>query len=473
MELEQLKLEVEAYVDEVWDDVLKDIDRLVRINSVEDIMHPAPEAPFGPAVAHALDTALGIAAKLGLKPHNIAGFIGYGELPGEKPETLATIAHCDIVPIGEGWTFDPLALTVHDGYLIGRGTQDDKGPLVLSLYAAGFFARKAASGAAPLPYTIHTIIGANEETHMGDVDHYLNVCGQPAFLFTPDADFPLICGEKGIFQGALESDVAIGAHALFDIMGGTAPNAVPGSAMAIVRANAAELPAAENIQVTPEGKGLARITAAGKGGHASTPEGTVNAIAILDSYLLEHIALEPAERRFLEMSLRVCSATDGSAEGIACADEVFGKLTCIGGMIFAKDGHLVQTIDCRYPTCMTGAGITAALERLGAECGARVKVLENKEPFYTDPESAPIQAMLKTYSEYTGREGKAFVIGGGTYARKFARGAAFGPHDDAEPTPDWVGSEHGPDEGISEEAMKRALKIYIVSIARLMELDLA
>ena len=38
--------------------------------------------------------------------------------------------------------------------------------------------------------------------------------------------------------------------------------------------------------------------------------------------------------------------------------------------------------------------------------------------------------------------------------------------------PEWVGIEHGPDEGVSEECLKRALKIYIVSIARLMELDL-
>ena len=473
MSLEQVKLEAEAYVDEAWDDLLADIDRLVRINSVEDPFNTAPGAPFGPGVAKALDTALGIAEKLGLEPHNLDGYIGYGELAGEKPEALATIAHCDIVPVGEGWTFEPLALTVHDGYLIGRGTQDDKGPLVLSLYAAGFFARKAAAGAAPLPYTLHTIIGANEETHMGDVEHYLSACGQPAFLFTPDAEFPLICGEKGIFQGALKSTEAVGANALVDIKGGTAPNAVPGSAFAIVKADAATLPAAANIEVTPEGDGLARIAAKGKGGHASIPEGTVNAIAILDEYLLKNVELTPAERSFLEMSLRICSATDGSAEGIVCADEVFGALTCVGGVIFIMDGQLNQTVDCRYPTCMTGEGVADALAKLGSEYGATLKVLENKEPFYTDPESAPIKAMLQTYEEYTGREGKAFVIGGGTYARKFARGTAFGPHDDAEPTPDWVGMEHGPDEGISEEAMKRALKIYIVSIARLMELDLS
>ena len=35
-----------------------------------------------------------------------------------------------------------------------------------------------------------------------------------------------------------------------------------------------------------------------------------------------------------------------------------------------------------------------------------------------------------------------------------------------------MGIEHGPDEAVSEESLRRALKIYIVSIARLMELEL-
>ncbi|MBF0975662.1 MAG: peptidase M20, partial [Atopobium sp.] len=56
----------------------------------------------------------------------------------------------------------------------------------------------------------------------------------------------------------------------------------------------------------------------------------------------------------------------------------------------------------------------------------------------------------------------------------FKRAVAFGPYDSkaAKDLPEWVGMEHGPDEGISEEWLKRALKIYIVSIARLMQLDL-
>ena len=65
------------------------------------------------------------------------------------------------------------------------------------------------------------------------------------------------------------------------------------------------------------------------------------------------------------------------------------------------------------------------------------------------------------------------VIGGGTYARNFAKACAFGPNIESKPLPSWIGPEHGADEGVSEELLRTALQIYIVSIARLMRLTLA
>ena len=38
--------------------------------------------------------------------------------------------------------------------------------------------------------------------------------------------------------------------------------------------------------------------------------------------------------------------------------------------------------------------------------------------------------------------------------------------------PEWAGLMHGPNEGASEAQLKQALKIYILAIFRLMELDL-
>ena len=93
-------------------------------------------------------------------------------------------------------------------------------------------------------------------------------------------------------------------------------------------------------------------------------------------------------------------------------------------------------------------------------------------PFLTDPETPEVQTLVRTYNELSGDNGKAFTIGGGTYARHFARAVAFGPDVEGTPRPAWLGYEHGADEGMPEEQLKLALKIYIVSLIRLMELDL-
>ena len=42
-----------------------------------------------------------------------AGVVEYGD--PDNPDTLGILGHLDIVPLGEGWTKQPLALTVNDG----------------------------------------------------------------------------------------------------------------------------------------------------------------------------------------------------------------------------------------------------------------------------------------------------------------------------------------------------------------------
>ena len=195
MDEQQLKADVDAFVDEVWEDVVADIRTLVKIESVEDLEHAEPGKPWGPAANDALVAAEKIASRLGLEVTDLDGYIGYGDLPGVSEDYIATIAHTDIVPLGLGWTFPALDVTRKDGYLIGRGVLDDKGPFVLSLYAAHFFARQVEATGRKLPYTLRCIIGNNEETAMADVKHYLKRCPEPLFCFSPDADFPLICGD--------------------------------------------------------------------------------------------------------------------------------------------------------------------------------------------------------------------------------------------------------------------------------------
>lgn len=68
------------------------------------------------------------------------------------------------------------------------------------------------------PYSMRFIFGANEETGMADVTWYLEKYESPAFLFTPDADFPVCYGEKGGYDGCITS-APIADPVILDISG--------------------------------------------------------------------------------------------------------------------------------------------------------------------------------------------------------------------------------------------------------------
>ena len=468
----ELKAQVDAFADEVWEDVVKDIAALVKHESVEDLDHAEPGKPWGPAANDALVEAENIARRMGFDVTDVDGYMGFAQVAGEKDAYVATIAHTDIVPLGLGWNFPALEVTRKDGWLIGRGVLDDKGPFVVSLYAAEFFRRQVAATGKKLPYTLRCLIGNNEETGMGDLPYYLERYDEPAFCFSPDADFPVICGEKGVYGGEFTTKHPVAGSVIVELDGGTVRNAIPGLATATLRADASQLPAAKNITVEPAGDGLMRVSAHGKGGHASMPQGTVNAIGLLARYLLDCKVCTVEEEEFLRLEVQLTEGDYGKATGIATEDDKFGPLTCIAGTVRTVDDHFVQSIDSRYPTSTTGEAITAQMISIAERFDCEYRCTDDAVPFYIDPSSPEIQVLLDTYGEYTGEKAEAFCIGGGTYARHFKRAVAFGPHLDHADAPAWVGMEHGPDEGILEDDLKQALKIYIVAIARLMELDL-
>ena len=462
-----LESEIGSYLEKDWDNIVADIERVVRIESTEDLPAAAPGAPFGPGPRAALTEALNIARDMGFEVHDVDGYVGYADLPGESDTQIGIIGHVDVVPAGPGWTVEPFAVTRREGYLMGRGVIDDKGPIITTLHAVKFWLDKGEK----LPYTIRIIFGANEETGMDDVPYYRERFADPAFLFTPDAEFPVSYGEKGLYDGAFTSKRFEGG-VLVNIEGGAATNAVPGLAHAIVRADAAALPQAAGIVVTDEGDGTARIDAHGKAAHASLPHLGVSAIDMLVAYLLENDLLTADERAYFELVRKLTSATDGSKLGIKASDEHFGELTVVGGTISMEGGCVKQTLDCRFPTTIAPDKLTERLGTLAAEAGATYEATREVEPFLIDPDSGYVQALLSAYNEATGEDAKPFTQGGGTYARKFSCAASFGPEMPWVEMPEWAGGMHGPDETVPEDLLKQAFKIYALTIARLMELDL-
>lgn len=464
---EKLLHEVDEYIESVWEDVISDITALVAIDSVEDLASARPGAPWGEGPEKALELALDIAERLGLEAHNDDGYIGYADLKGADDAQIATIGHVDTVPVGTGWRYSPYEVARQDGCIVGRGVADDKGPTVLSLYAAKYFLEK---GITPR-HNLRCIIGCNEETGMSDVVYYNEHHDQPDFLFTPDSSFPAGYGEKGFYQAFITSAELPADRIVAKIEGGIVSNAVAGDAFALVRADASTLPEAERITVSEE-DGFARIDAHGIGGHASMPEGTINAIGLLVGYLLDNGLFSEAEEGFLRLVQRILSSYDGSSIGVDCTDEYFDALTLIGGIIKTEGNRFVQSIDSRFPTTMSAEKLTAVLSELAAACGATVEPGHTMAPFVTDPASAPIRILADTFNEVAGVEMEPYTMGGGTYARHFKSAASFGPaFDERFVKPEWVGDEHGPNEGILEENLKFGLKVYILTLLRLMEVD--
>ena len=462
MEYSSLQAQARRFVQQHQEEIIADIARLVAIKSVGG--EAAPGAPFGPGPRSALTAALEIAAGMGLQCEDFE-VLGRASVPGSGDKTVGIVAHLDVVPEGGGWNSDPYTLTQTDGWLIGRGVVDDKGPAVLALWAARFFALQPERPR----HGIEVLLGTDEECGMRDLKQYLAAHRAPDFAFTPDGAFPVCNGEKGGFAGEFVSAPLGGV--LLDFGGGFAHNVVPDHAEALVRLAPSELPAAEGISVTacPEG---ARIEAVGVAAHASTPEGSRSAIGMIAAYLLGLSAVAGAERAALELVRDLAVSHDGEKLGIASQDGIFTPLTIIGGQIWMKDGVLSQNLDCRYPTSITGEEIAARLAERAKTAGMRLEKVSFNPPFYIEPDSPAILALRGTYRELTGKDDAPFTMGGGTYARCMPNAVSFGIEDETMEYPPFAGPIHAANEGFPVDKLIEALVLFICALGRLMETDL-
>ena len=464
--MENLQNKVIEFVKENESNIVQDIKDICAIKSL--LGPAAPNAPFGKENRECLDLALSICKRLGLDTVDCEGYMGYAEIKGEKEEYIASIAHLDVVPEGNGWKADPFTVREVDGWLIGRGVCDDKGPAILTMYMLKFFKDNYET----LPYTLRALFGCEEETGMRDLDYYLEHYPAPVFAFTPDANFPVCCGEKGQASGDLVS-AKIENGNVVDFTAGVASNVIPDRATIRVKTNGKALPEVENIEITLDGD-VAALKAYGIGGHAAMPEGTINEIGMLVKYFLDKELLTEEETLFLNLLKELHASDYGEGMGVASDDGIFSPLTFIGGMMKLEDGCFVQNFNCRFPTSTNGEKIKAQLAEKMATVGGTTANISTVEPLYVDQNGEAIQALLKAYNDATGKNEKPYTIGGGTYAHHFPSAAAFGIEPCESETdyfPDFVGRIHGAEEGYDIKGFMKALEILIMATAKLMEIE--
>ena len=454
----EYNVKLDAALKALEGDMIETLQRWIRVPSVR-AERSADNAPFGADIRRALDTAMADVARLGMTPRDIDGYCMDAEI-GEGSETIAVLAHLDVVPEGDGWDHDPYGAEIVDGMMIGRGTSDDKGPGVAAL-----FAMKAIRDAGiPMKRKCRLILGCDEECGMQDLEYYEKKIGLPDMGFSPDASFPLINTEKGIT--GMELRAQIKDERLISIACGTRSNVVPGTAVALVKGDCREA-AAEAFVVEEEDcsletelvEGCTKITVTGVPAHASTPHLGKNAGKMLLA-VLEGMGIggEP-------VSLLVEAAGEGDAGvnlGISGSDAVSGPLTINLGLLSVKDGVMSVTFDCRYPVFFNAHAVHATVGKRLAPAGFEMIPGRISEPHHVPEKSELVVKLMDVYNTITGTQAKPFAIGGGTYARHLKEGVAYGMLFPGDPE-----LEHQANEAIKLESLVKAARIYAYGIVAL------
>lgn len=434
----------------------------IRIRSVQQ---PAQEgAPYGPGVQQCLEHALAAARALGFATVDLDHQMGWCEY-GTGDEMIAVLGHLDVVPEGDGWSFDPFGGIVQEGKVFGRGSMDDKGPTMAALYA---LAALRDSG-LPLRRRIRLLFGTNEETGSADMKYYKAHGGEmPVMGFTPDGEYPVINGEKGIITVDYTTRYTqSGPVQLTSITGGTAHNIVPAAARAEIvcpaeqKAQLMQLVAGERISCTETPQGFT-LQAAGVSAHGATPEIGINAIGLLAMALDKLPLSAQAAARIHFIAETIGLDTTGAKLGIALQDEASGALSFNLGTIEGDAEGFTVRINYRYPVTFTYDDCAPACTRAFAEAGFAMGNESHKACLYMPEDCALVKTLLGVYAQETGLPAKAKSIGGGTYAKAIPNVVAFGPIFPGDEV-----REHKPDEFIEVDKLMKNMHIYAQALYQL------
>ncbi|MCI1987035.1 MAG: dipeptidase PepV [Lactobacillus sp.] len=415
-------------------DLLHDLATLIAIPSVRDDDHATPQAPLGEGPAAALKAMLALAERDGFVTKNVENVAGRIEA-GNGTDVLGILGHMDVVPAGPGWDTDPFQLTQTDQRLYGRGTADDKGPTLAAYYALKLLQDQGIT----LNKRVHFIIGTDEESGWYGLTRYQQTETLPKFGFSPDAEFPIINGEKGISTIALTFNATASTPAkrqLLAFTSGLRVNMVPQTATATItgalptdwQQTVAAYADANHVTISDSDSVDGRIfTLVGKGAHALEPDAGRNAATHLATLLAPWVD-DPAGHQYLSLiATYLHEDSRGHHLGIAYTDPVMGELTTSADLFsYQPDGEQSVALNVRYPQGTDLATIQAQMQAtLGTTATVSIQDAGHT-PHYVSAKDPLVQTLLQVFQDHTGQVGHEHVIGGGTYGRILKRGVAFG-----------------------------------------------
>lgn len=448
------------YIEKNREKIIRDLLDCVSFPSVPDNR----EATLT-ALVHVLKIASDMGMRTYLTKDKRVGTIEIGQ--GE--ETLGILVHIDVVDGGNRalWICDPFKGEIINDKIYGRGTLDDKGPLIASLHAM----KAAMEDDKPFTKKVRMIIGTQEETEWSDMENYVKSHPLPDYGFTPDGEFPICNIEKGCVDVVISFPLKREEHGKYHdangcngecrdglfiekIEGGTAPNIVPGRCKVWFS----------------DGREIETI---GKAVHSSRPEKGENAIMKMAEKVACINGLEAynpiAEK--LEVIKKRLSDIYGSGMGIFSKSEYYNgefihRNVISPTLITIKDGNLELTLNIRFSCESTEEEVIAAVEKFCREEGGQIKRCSSLPAVYVDRKEPFLVKLAEAYESVTGVKNDFALAYGGSYAKAMKRMVSWGPI-----LPGMEDGCHEENEYITIDDLLTNLKIYYEAIIRIAKDD--
>jgi acetylornithine deacetylase/succinyl-diaminopimelate desuccinylase-like protein len=413
-----------------------------------------------------------------------AGPIDEVELPGPPgAPVLGLMVHGDVQPVdADAWSVAPFSGTADETYVYGRGSADDKGPLVQALLAM----KALEQSSVARTHTIRLLVGTDEESNNLDVTTYLKTHQAPDYTLVLDSNFPVVVGEKAWNSLSLTTDPAserpgiAKPYSVFFIDAGLGASIVPDRAEVKLRwkgasaegsevsqsrglavgdaarnpeteqprdlaiANweplmaaikAAPRPAETRVAMQADGATL-WIVAYGHSAHAGVNvEGGRNALVAL-ARVLDGKLPSGGANDLLAFVRTAGADLYGTGLGITDHDPLWGRYAVNIATIKRDTNNEKQstlTINIRRIPPLTGAQLKVKMERFVAAFNKRTGASLTASGFYADEplgfdaNAKLVRRLLADYALATGTKNpRPAISGGGTYAKRLPSSIAFG-----------------------------------------------
>jgi succinyl-diaminopimelate desuccinylase len=408
--------------------------------------------PFGKGVDDALRKSLEIADHLGFHTvYGEDGYYGYAET-GAGAEMLGVLCHVDVVPAGDlmMWLTPPFQAVEQDGMIFGRGAQDNKGPTLAALFAAGALIQAGVI----FNKRVRFIFSTDEEKDWRCIKRYAAQEEIPDIGFAPDARFPVVFAEKGVLQLHLEGENESGVC----LSGGGALNAVPDVitysgkrqedvALALDKRGFAYRRTADSIEVLGQ---AAHVMYAERGRNAIARLAIVLADIGIHSKAIDFITQEVGEDPFA-----------GRIFGL-CEDEPSGKLKFNIGRIEIGEKERIS-IDMRLPVTEDKDRLLERLCMTAKRYGLSCRLHDWLAPLYFPLDHPLVQTLSRIYRQVTGDTiSQPIASGGATLARALKNCVSFGALFQGK-----LVTEHQPNERLVLEDIFLAMQVYAQAIYEL------